>query len=823
MPSGRPGPGFSPEPGAPYGAGPASPGAGPASPGTDPATGTAESAGPAAGGGAVHDSVSAGGPGREGYDVPPGGAEGPGVDDAADAATGPGPAGVPGHSRPSGGRRKPAPDQEASAGRLAAALAGVVLLAGVAGLGFHRVFALRDIGPVVAVTAIVPVLLSALVSWPRRRTLPLWTSIVATVAGWALVAGLTLFHGDFTVIGGALRNSWMATLTTLLPAPGRPELLVLPHVLIWFAAAAGAEAVLRSRTKAAPALPSVAVFGVALLLGVGGPGSNLPVAAALVGLTAVLVIVRGGGRAGRVPAGVAAAAALALVATVTGPYLPVNANPYDPRETVKAPPPQQRDSISPLDRVSAWLQTPDQQMFLVHASRPENWRLAVLDRFDGVTWTSGGNFVPAGNRIPAAGHAPATRVDQRFTIQGLPGVWVPAADRPRTIDGLGVTVDPASGVLTSARQLRSGQAYTVISMARDYDPGRLAAAEPARDAEAQAATALPETPGTTAKNAQVPAFRGLAEQVTREQGTGFQKAAKLADYLRSAAKYDVTGLPGHTYAQLSYFLNRSKRGTSEQFATAYAVMARSIGLPTRVVVGFRPGVGGNGVYEVRSGDVLVWPEVDFAGLGWVPFYPTPDQEGKSRQPGSVPAGDTQQKLEAAQKNAASKNQGAGAGNGAKPPPKPPAVQKPAGKPTPWWVYGLAAAPVLPLAYLLAVLILPVLRRRRRRTAPTPAARIAGAWEQTVETLRTVGLPAATALTKHEVAGFGGDRVSGADRHLRPLADLVNRAEYAENPPAQDAAEAAWRHTDQFARMVADAVGPMRRIARRLHPRSLRLR
>ena len=738
---------------------------------------------------------------------------------------GPGRAGRRRGGRGPGARPQARAGDRVATGRLATALVTVVVLAGVAGLGFHRVFAFGDIGPVAGVAAVLPVLLSVLVSWPRRRTPPLWVSIATTVAGWVLVAGLTLFHGDFTVIGGALRDSWKATLTTLLPAPGRPELLVLPHVLIWFAAAAGAEAVLRSRTRAAPALPSVAVFGVALLLGVGGSGSNVPVAAALVVLTAALVIVRGGGRAARAPTGVAAGVALGFVAALAGPYLPINGTPYDPRETVKAPPPQQRDSVSPLDRVSAWLQTPDQQMFLVHASRPENWRLAVLDRFDGVTWTSGGKYVPAGNRIPAlSGQTPGTRVDQRFTIQGLPGVWVPAADRPQTVDGLGVIVDPASGVLTSARPLRSGQAYTVTSLAPDYDPDRLAAAEPARDADALAATALPESPGTTANDAQVPAFRTLAEQVTRDEATGFQKAARLAEYLRGAARYDVTGLPGHTYAQLDYFLARSKRGTSEQFATAYAVLARAIGLPSRVVVGFRPGVGGNGAYEVRSGDVLVWPEVDFAGLGWVPFYPTPEQEGKSRQPGAVPAGDAQQKLEAAQKNAASKNQGAGAGNGAKqPPPQPPPVRKPVQKPTPWWVYGLAAAAVLPLAYVLAALVLPVLRRRRRRTAATPAARIAGAWDQTVENLRGVGLPAATTLTKHEVAGFGGERVSGAERHLRPLADLVNRAEYAETPPGQDAAEAAWHHTDQVARLVAAATSPVRRVGRRLHPRSLRPR
>jgi transglutaminase-like putative cysteine protease len=720
-------------------------------------------------------------------------------------------------------RTRHAPPRRVLRVRLITALVIVVALAGTGGLAFHRVFALGDLVPVVTVAAVTPVLLAALLSWPRRRTWPLWASILATAAAWTLVAALTLFHGDFAVIGGALRDSWKGTLTSLLPAPGRPDLLVLPHVLVWLAGAAGAELALRSGARATPALPSVAVFCVALLLGVGGPGSNLPVAAALVGLVGALMIVRSGGRPLWLLAGVPAAAALGMLAAAVGPYLPMKGEAYDPRTTVKAPPPQQRDSISPLDRVSAWLQTPDQQMFTVRADAPEDWRLAVLDHFDGVTWSSGARFVPAGSRIPDDAQDRPTRVVQRFTVQELPGIWVPAADRPRTVEGLPVTADPRSGVLTAARPLHSGQAYTVTSTVRDYDPDRLAAAEPARDAEARAATALPESPGTPAKSAQVPAFRELAEQVTKDQTTAFERAAKLADHLRTAARYDVTGPPGHTYAHLRYFLTRSKRGTSEQFATLYAVLARSIGLPTRVVVGFRPGVGGNGSWQVRSGDVLVWPEVDFAGLGWVPFFPTPDQAGASKGSDAVPAGETQQKLEAAQKNAAArKKPGGSGGQGATPPTTPP---RPAPKTssTPAWAYGLAVLPALPALYLLGALTVPVLRRRRRRGGATPADRIAGAWAQARETLGAVGVPAVAALTSHEVADRAADRVPGAEAPLRSLADLVNRSRYAAAPPAPDAAEAAWRHTDEVGRLVRRTAGPMRRLGRRLHPRSLRLR
>ncbi|MCQ0010429.1 transglutaminase-like domain-containing protein [Actinomadura madurae] len=63
----------------------------------------------------------------------------------------------------------------------------------------------------------------------------------------------------------------------------------------------------------------------------------------------------------------------------------------------------------------------------------------------------------------------------------------------------------------------------------------------------------------------------------------------LAEYLKRYARYDVTAPPGHSYRQLDYFLGEGRRGTPEHFATAYALLARSLGLPSRVVVGFDGG------------------------------------------------------------------------------------------------------------------------------------------------------------------------------------------------------------------------------------------
>src|SRR5690606_7457413 len=119
-------------------------------------------------------------------------------------------------------------------------LAVTACLAAVAGLAFHRVFGFGPVVPVVAVAAVAPTVLCALLSGPRKSgSWPLWISLVLTV-------------------------------------------------VVWLAAFASAELALRTSLRAVPCLPSLGAWAVALPLGVDGPGSNLPLAAAAVVLTAVL-------------------------------------------------------------------------------------------------------------------------------------------------------------------------------------------------------------------------------------------------------------------------------------------------------------------------------------------------------------------------------------------------------------------------------------------------------------------------------------------------------------------------------------------------------
>ncbi|MFD0902632.1 DUF3488 and transglutaminase-like domain-containing protein [Actinomadura sediminis] len=710
-------------------------------------------------------------------------------------------------------------------------LAVTAALAAVAGLAFHRVFGYGPVVPVAAVAAVVPTLLAGLLSGPRRkgRPWPLWLSLVLTLAAWAGTCALTVLRPALsagtlprTLRDGVL-SGWKEILTTLLPAPAEPRLLVLVHVLVWLAAFGAAEAALRTSQRALPCVPVLAVWTVALPLGVDGPGTNVPLAAVTVVLIAVLVLVRSGesdaGPAWRPLAlGVPCAAALGVLAYLVAPVVPVGADPYDPREQVQAPPPQQRDGVSPLDRVGGWLLRPDQVMFTVESDRAEIERLAVLDAFDGVTWSSTARFVPTGSRVPEGPERRRSHTTtQRITVRDLPGVWVPAPDRPRRVEGMPVVADPAAGTLAAAEPLAPGRSYTVTSVVPEWTAEDLEDARVARDAEARAALELPWGPGATSEPVQLDEFERFAAAATRGATSGVQKAAMLAEYLKRYARYDVTAAPGHGYRHIDYFLAEGRRGTPEHFAAAYALLARSVGLPCRLVVGFAGGKRAGGTVQVRAGDVMVWPEVKFEELGWVRFNPLPDNARRSEDSDAVAAGESAQRLEQAQKNAASPRQGPGPGEE---PGKRAAVTAAPDEPTPWWVFASVAGAALVLAYVLAALLAPALRGRRRRAGP-PAERIAGAWRQALDHLADVGLDASRTLTAQEVARFGASNV-GADAHgeLDALGDLADRAGSASSPPDAAAADRAWRHADAVGRLVTAKAGRPRRLRRRLRPRSL---
>ncbi len=117
----------------------------------------------------------------------------------------------------------------------------------------------------------------------------------------------------------------------------------------------------------------------------------------------------------------------------------------------------------------------------------------------------------------------------------------------------------------------------------------------------------------------------LARTITANATTPADKAVALESYLRTRYTYtlDLAGKPGKD--PLAHFLFGTRAGHCEYFASAMAVMLRSLGIPSREVNGFLPGeynsLGGD--YIVRASDAHSWVEAYFPGNGWVVFDPTP--------------------------------------------------------------------------------------------------------------------------------------------------------------------------------------------------------
>ncbi|MFI7228153.1 transglutaminaseTgpA domain-containing protein [Nonomuraea angiospora] len=703
----------------------------------------------------------------------------------------------------------------------------VALLAATAGLAFDGVFPFAALLPVVGLAAGAPCVLSVLL----YGRLPLWGTVPVSMLGWLMAVSATLFRSEAwlgflpgpAAVRAALlgvRDAGGRLLTTILPAAPDSTAVVLVSFLVWAAALAGAEIALRSRSVMLPALAALPVLAVAVVLGVAGAGSVVPYAAVFAGLTLLLGLVRAARSAGTLAAGVPLLACLVLAAVVAAPALPMAERPYDVRRLVEQPPPRPINGVSALDQVSAWLQNPQRELFTVATASEANLRLAVLDTFDGVTWTSGAGFVPTGGRVPGqeGGGDPVT---QRFTLQKLPGPWLPAADRPLLVKGAGIVVDPATGMLAGT-QAREGMTYEVTSGIRHYTAEDLRAAVPAAD---PAALRLPDGPDgrTPPQRARLLA---IARRATAGAQSPTQRAARLAAYLRKHAVNDVNSPPGHGYRSVEFFLTESRRGTTEQFAASFALLARAIGLPSRIVVGFRPGTGSgsgsgsgsSGVRQVRGGDVLAWAEVEFEGIGWVPFYPTPSRT-RSGGGGDVAEGAPKQAREIEQainSDSSEPKPTPTAANRATPTPAP----RPGGSSGPL-VWAAVPAAVL-LVYLLAVLVVPPLRRMRRRRAAVPAARVVGAWRQTVARLRVAGIPVPSdALTAGEVASLAESVLGPAAREpLTTLAGVANLATFGGAPVDEADADLAWRHFGGVDALVRQKVGLASRLAHRLSPRSL---
>lgn len=121
--------------------------------------------------------------------------------------------------------------------------------------------------------------------------------------------------------------------------------------------------------------------------------------------------------------------------------------------------------------------------------------------------------------------------------------------------------------------------------------------------------------------------KNLTLEITKNQNTPWEKLLAIEKYLKENYPYSLDIPPlREDLDAVEDFLFVTKKGYCEQFATAFAIMSRILGIPSRFITGFSPGELNpwTGMYEVRMKNAHAWVEVYLEPIGWIPIDPTPE-------------------------------------------------------------------------------------------------------------------------------------------------------------------------------------------------------
>lgn len=422
------------------------------------------------------------------------------------------------------------------------------------------------------------------------------------------------------------------------------------------------------------------------------------------------------------------------------------------------------------------------------------WRMDTLDAFDGEEWSrsdtsstryeSGRPVVDVTNLYRGT----TTEILQSVRIEALNSIIAPTAgtpveiqdpaddvDSPRFADEFyavgGVSIGVAGGLSEADQyQLRT----TAID--RSADLGALATDATgelsAIFAAAREAGEFPYEPAAVDPNTAIlpdrehylilpnstPSGIGqVAREATRGHTTDFEAGWMLQSWFRDEGnfEYSTAVTTGHSSLVLDDWLNEPsslnyRKGYCEQFAAAMGVLARSIGIPSRVVWGFTPGdVDENGVITVRDTNAHAWVELWIEPYGWFPFDPTPraEQTGFDSQPPSFTAAlDPTDYLEIPEDNPTTVTIDPNAPDNRFLDDAPDPFAEQSGTSTRWWLIGLVALMTLAASIPLFKTI-----RRRLRLSRIRDGDITAAWDEIVDRLTDLGVDVNDSLTPVELA------------------------------------------------------------------------
>jgi hypothetical protein len=419
---------------------------------------------------------------------------------------------------------------------------------------------------------------------------------------------------------------------------------------------------------------------------------------------------------------------------------------------------------------------------------PEYLRLVTLDVYDGSVWRTDDRPVPEEQRVSGGlpnppGLSPdVARSEVEYEIEvteALESEWLPLPY-------------PAQDVRTSAGDWRyDAESLDVVSTDRTTAGLRYDVTALAVQPTAEQLSGLPPIPGRFLDLLELPAdlpplVRDLAREVTADAVDNYGRAVALQQWFREDGDfaYDLSVDPGNGTDDLVAFLT-DRSGYCEQYAATMAIMARVLGIPSRVAVGYLRGEEQQpGFWVVGAQDAHAWPELYFDTVGWVRFEPTPGSRTGSPPAYTLPEGaseQTPQDLPGAQDGEVSEpparalaplpEEGLGQGGAAL-------------RPGSWPV-------VLTVLVVLALLLLPfaagLVSRRRRwsQAGQDPVRQAEAAWAQVQDSALEVGYPGGGGETLRQAAAALATTAalpSGDVERLRGVAQATERARFSARPP-----------------------------------------
>lgn len=745
----------------------------------------------------------------------------------------------------------------------ALALAGAGIAAAAS---FSAVFDDWRFFPALAGAVVVPHLVGHVC---RRRSLPavlvpvMALAALALYAAWTVAPGTTAFGVPTPATLGELVDSWDQGWSVVrhdaVPVPVEPGVLLLSVIGVGLLSTAADTLAFTADATVGAAIPGVVLLTITGILG-DDTGALAPAAVFCLSFAVFLALrhasLRERSRSWFLPSGhprrwsMSRSLAFAAVA-VLGALLLVPALPGSDADALFDYDGLLEDSGGGdlvagnpvVDIHSNLLEFPDTVMFTADADAPY-YRQATLDVFDGTSWTfSEQRFGDADpdSGFPGTGQAPTTEREFAITIEALRGSWLPAPYRPVDVDGLDAGTAPDRPDVFLEDGLAGGDTYTV----RSEIPERLDAAD-LDSAGPTAGTGL--DPYRDLPDDFPEPLRQKATEIVAAAGatTPYEMAVALRDWFRNQEGperfvYDDTVEAGLGVDTIEQFVllpveEGGHTGYCEQFSTSMSALGRSLGLPTRVAVGYLSGERSeeSGLYEIRGDRSHAWSEVYIDGTGWVPFDATPGNGaaegvagdhsvepigagGQAPPPTGPPTGETPPSTVA--------------------PPQEPAVPDPAegddpggvpaASPGATWtaprVVAAVAAGVVLLVGGPCLAIVGIKRRRRssRASRSETRDRIIGAWEETGERLAEAGIRPEPQDSPNDFARRAALTAGEAAPPLEHLAHHYTEACYSAAQPADESAREAWQDADAVARALDAEVSTGRRLRRRLDPRSLR--